>query len=266
MKTKIIFVLLVTFFLANSNIILVNNIINTRETQLEISPKSSYYYDIAYGEYTNVHGSSDNDDKIDWQFSSSKTNIGITAMAMTYSNYLIFQSSGSFQYSLLSPGNYYAANGAFRPPSSDTWYIVFLNNDSDHQTTTLTYSAVIDTDYYGDSDDDDDTDTGGDTSYSSWTETSGGSLIGMLILVVLPITAIGALVIVPPLLIHKKRKKKKRSSAQITERASLQYLPPSIVSQVPPNVPTQGNLCYCTKCGDKCIKGDSFCKKCGNKL
>ena len=56
----------------------------------------------------------------------------------------IWQSDTSAaEYTVLSPGVYYQDSGDFYVPYKDTWYIVFLNKDSDQETTTVSITVNI---------------------------------------------------------------------------------------------------------------------------
>jgi len=96
-----------------------------------------------YNEYVSVSISANQFGKIQWSFSGSNTNVGITVRAMEYSEYLDFVGGYSYTYYSLSSGSYYSASGTWTPSKQAVWYIIFWNHDSVMQSTYLIYSATL---------------------------------------------------------------------------------------------------------------------------
>ncbi|MHA1775941.1 MAG: Loki-CTERM sorting domain-containing protein [Promethearchaeota archaeon] len=106
-------------------------------TVLNYGEWAGYYWDDAAG-----------NDEISWSFSSSNSYVGITVMMMDSANYYNFDNGYSYTYYPQSSGNFISDSGTFTVPYSDTWYVIFVNWDSDMQSTMLTYSGSITYNYF----------------------------------------------------------------------------------------------------------------------
>ncbi|MFX1314091.1 MAG: hypothetical protein ACFFHD_16005 [Promethearchaeota archaeon] len=159
------------------------------------NPKLSYVATVDYNEYVSIYSSSPcgSGDEFYWEFSGSNHYVGITVMAMDSSEYYNFQYGYTYYYYSQSNGNYYGDSGSFYPTYTDTWYIVFVNWDSDVQSTVLTYSGSV---YYGDDGDGDGDGNGGIPIFI---------IIGIIIAIVAAISITG-------LIIYKVKKKKREPS------------------------------------------------------
>jgi len=107
------------------------------EQPLELS--SSDY--LEYGDYVEKHGYATN--TIEWSFRSGKSYIDITVYVMDDDNFDLIE-YGGYEKTELSSGYWDEDEGTWTPPSSDTWYVVFINRDPDEEGTTLTYDAEFD--------------------------------------------------------------------------------------------------------------------------
>jgi parallel beta-helix repeat protein len=73
---------------------------------------------------------------IDWYFKSHNPDIGVKVLVMTKSNYLKFiLNSSNFDHYLVSDGTYTLDKGHFGVPYEGDWYLVFLNDDPDMEST-----------------------------------------------------------------------------------------------------------------------------------
>lgn len=75
--------------------------------------------------------------RLKWKFNGSNTAIEIVVHLLNEENFTIWKTTGVFAGIPLSPGAY-MDSGAIDIPYNDLWYIVFFNDDSDQQPTTLT--------------------------------------------------------------------------------------------------------------------------------
>jgi len=106
-------------------------------------PKSSYADEVNYGEWVGIYWSyPDSNDYIDWSFNGSNSYVGITVIAMDDTNFWNFDNGYSYTCYNLSSGAYYIDSGTFYPPYEDQWYIIFMNEDPDMQSTYLTYEGT----------------------------------------------------------------------------------------------------------------------------
>ena len=106
-------------------------------------PKSSYADEVNYGEWVGIYWSyPDSNDYIDWSFNGSNSYVGITVIAMDDTNFWNFDNGYSYTSYSLSSGAYYIHSGTFYPLYEDQWYIIFMNEDPDMQSTYLTYEGT----------------------------------------------------------------------------------------------------------------------------
>lgn len=136
-----IFTLLIINIAAISFCITINENFQTADSQN--TPKSASYSTLNYGyfDYDQIRASSV--DNISWSFSSSNASVDIYVIAMNSANFSKFNTTQSGSYTTLSPGNSTNATGIFSPGYLDTWYIVYLNNDTSKQSTILSYNTTL---------------------------------------------------------------------------------------------------------------------------
>ncbi|GAG27359.1 unnamed protein product, partial [marine sediment metagenome] len=78
---------------------------------------------------------------VHWEFSGSNNYVGIILWVMDSENYAKFQNlEVPDTFYIESDGSYYVDSGDFSPPQTATWYFLFVNFDSDEESTILTYS------------------------------------------------------------------------------------------------------------------------------
>ena len=70
-----------------------------------------------------------------WSFTGSNSYVGITVRVMDANNYSRFQNRIAYNYYIFSDGSKYIDSGEWTIPYTDTWYTVFINVDSDQQST-----------------------------------------------------------------------------------------------------------------------------------
>lgn len=116
---------------------------HTLSTENQNKPISSSSGLLEYGQFCYDHIHTNSMDNISWSFSSSNPNVSIYVMAMDFDNFSLFNLTQSSFAKTLSPGNLKTDMGTFTPNYPDTWYIVYLNNDSDEQSTSLTYNTTL---------------------------------------------------------------------------------------------------------------------------
>ncbi|MHA1371713.1 MAG: PKD domain-containing protein [Promethearchaeota archaeon] len=85
--------------------------------------------------------STDGGDIINWAFQGTNPSVGITAMAMDSASFSNLVASNPFTYYPLSGGTLTSDSGNFTVPYTDSWYIVFANNDIDQEPTDIIWSA-----------------------------------------------------------------------------------------------------------------------------
>lgn len=147
---KIIFIVVNMVFFMNIfyiPMISINNLDlnhrNSRDIIISTDPDSGVK-DLAYGEYVVVDSEKERAVDFHWEFSSSKANIGIIVYGMENSSFTYdFLLNHTTNLLLLSDGSKSEDSGVWEIDDKDMWYIVFLNNDTDMQSTTLTYSVEM---------------------------------------------------------------------------------------------------------------------------
>ena len=232
-RKKVFFLFLISIVIFNAFIMYHNNvkrIIIYQERKPQIQP--SYESSLAYGEYVYFYANAGEDDKFKWVFSGTNSYIGITVFAMTNTEFLKFQNLQTFYAYRLSNGSYYRASGIFYPPSSDTWYIVFLNVDPDNQTTYLTYDV--------------DVDRGDDSLFES------------IFIPIITIIIIGSIIGGAIEISNKQKKKREAETLEKTEH----WLKPDII----PPEQADYDIKYCSQCGSPQKMDAIYCVKCGNKF
>lgn len=232
-KTILILILVLITFIGFSIFSFIP--INSDNPDLQINDiKLKTEASIGYGGYAYFYAEADEEDRIDWEFSGSNNYVGITVYAMTDAEFSKFQYLLTFYAYTLSNGSYIRDSGTFKPRSHDTWYVVFLNSDSDMQTTYLTYDVDF-------------------IRGKLWYEI----LLGPIIV----ITVIGSVLGVVIVLVKKAKTEKEAEKSKILAQDRI-----SIEST---NVKTQqihSDIKYCTKCGSLQKIEAIYCEKCGNKF
>ncbi|MGV9172085.1 MAG: DUF7575 domain-containing protein [Promethearchaeia archaeon] len=133
--------------------------------KVEKNPQSAMYEILDYNNYTAT--SNDAEYEIGWEYSSSNANVSITVVAMdnsAYSSFDYYVNDADYdleqaleyvsQYYSLCSGFPVENNGTWDVPQQDTWYILFLNQDSDKESTELTYQVSWDPGEYDEYDPD----------------------------------------------------------------------------------------------------------------
>ncbi len=86
----------------------------------------------------------DADHNIVWEFKSSDEDVCITVLIMDEENGGKFEDEESFEADVESDGDETEDSGEYKIEDAGTYYIVFLNNDSSMQKTTVDYKVVFD--------------------------------------------------------------------------------------------------------------------------
>jgi len=193
----------------------------------------NYEASLPYGSYIYFHQIADENYEIKWEFSGSNSYVGIKVYAMTDLEFDKFQNLQTFYSYQLSDGSYIRDSGTFTPRSHDDWYVVFLNADSDMQTTYLTY----------------DVDFVQDTS-------SLLIIVGILIACLAVGGIIGAYIF-----IHNNKKRK-----LLIQEASQTIVPSSNQEQKEPIKNYNQNIQFCTSCGSPRRSENAYCGNCGKKF
>ena len=148
------------------------------------NPSDSATTTLDYNHYIYLYSTAEYNNKIDWSFSGDNQYVGITVYAMEEDEYLEFKSGGSAALYTLSSGDYISDSGTFTVPYDDVWYIVFLNEDSDQESTYLTYSATLHTSSTSDDDDSSSSSSSSsDTSSSSYSSLSDNLFTYIIIII-----------------------------------------------------------------------------------
>ncbi|MFW9882084.1 MAG: hypothetical protein ACFFG0_54160 [Candidatus Thorarchaeota archaeon] len=227
-KTKYFVVFLGFIVFLNASLLFHNNfkeIFTVQEKKFQIQP--SHESSLAYGEYIYYYSNAGENDKLKWEFSGSNSYVGITAFALTDTEFYKFQTYQAFYAYTLSDGSYYKDSGTFSPPSYDKWYVVFLNADPDMQITYLTYNVVVDRGFNLD-----------------------------LVSIIVPII-IGGIIVGVLIYLFKKKKEEVKP---VTEIKSVPTSSKSRHSEM------KENLKYCSQCGSSQKMNAVYCVKCGSKF
>lgn len=230
-KTFLILILILSTFISFSIFSLIpinSDNFYSQNDNIKLSSEAS----IGYGGYTYFYAEADEEDRFDWEFDGSNSYVGITVYAMTDAEFYKFQKFLTFYVYTLSDGSYIRDSGTFKPRSDDTWYVVFLNDDSDMQTTYLTYDVDL-------------------VRGNDWFE----SFLGPIIFIII----IGSVIGVVAELSKKSKKKgdeKIIKEDRIDNKEALKSVTQSLTT-------TLYNPKYCTQCGAPQEKRAKFCEKCG---
>lgn len=227
--TKKKFIFLLTIILFSISIAKTSEEKTSNPDTLYLSFESS----LSYGHYVYVHQIADENYEIRWEFSGSNINIGINVYAMTDLEFSKFQNYQSCSVYKLSDGSYSRDSGTFNPRSNDSWYVVFLNADSDMQITYLTYNV----------------------DFIEVPLLSGG-IIGLIIAVLAVGGIIGAFVAVSKKIAKEKPHKQEVSQKIIS--SSDQYQKELIENAQ--------SVKFCTYCGITHRIDAVYCYSCGRKF
>lgn len=179
-------------------------------------------------EYLYVWDESKKDETITWSFQGSNNYVGIYVMAMDSDDFDYFDYGFSLFYYELSDGGYYIHSGTFNVPYDETWYIVFLNDDLDIESTYLDYEVSF--------------------NHSS----SIGLIVGIVV------GAIVGLAIVAGIIISINRKKSKGEPIQQPIQQPTQE-----TQDVEQTSTVDSNVKFCVSCGSKSNVSVAFCENCG---
>jgi hypothetical protein len=188
---------------------------------------------LSYGDYYSASGYASL--RIRWSFDSSNTYVGITVIAMDAESYALFLALESYSYYTLSNGNYRTASGTFTVPQGGDWYVLFMNFDSDHQTTYLTFDVTF----------------------------IGISPLVIILAVIIIIAVIGTILGIV-LGTRKKRRAKKMAIKQNIIPDQPKAKPTS--SQIDQTQSQNTNWVSCPNCGEKSVPGTKFCAYCGIEM
>lgn len=230
-KTILILILILITFIGFSIFSFIPNnldIPDVKTSDFELNEEAS----LGYGGYAYFYAEADEEDKFEWEFDGSNNYVGITVYAMTDAEFSKFQNLLTFYAYTLSNGSYFRDSGTFKPRSHDTWYVVFLNRDSDLQITYLTYDVDI-------------------VRGNNWLETFLGPLIAIII--------IGS-IIGGGVEMSRKSKKKKEGKIITDDRIDSKE---GQKTEAQTLTTTVYDLKYCTRCGVPQEKLAKFCEKCG---
>ena len=193
----------------------------------------NYESSLPYGSYLGVHKIADENYEIRWEFSGSNNYVGIKVYAMTDLEFDKFQNLQTFYSYQLSDGSYYEASGTFIPRSYDDWYVVFLNADSDMQTTYLTY----DVDFI-----------------------EGPSLLGMIVVTIIAFLVVGGIIGACVVVFNKKTKEKRRKQDICQEIIPISYQSQNAI------IENGQGVKFCTYCGKAQRIDAAYCENCGRKF
>lgn len=205
-----------------------NTIIQNEVVQLH----PSYEASLSYGEYAYFSTEADKGDKFHWEFSGTNSYVGIKVYAMTDSEFYKFQNYQTFYSYKLSDGSYYRDSGTFRVTSYDTWYLVFLNADSDMQTTYLTYDLEIE-------------------------RAVDFTPIIVAIVIIVVCSVISILIGIA----YRQKNKREVQPVYAPVQPQLYSKPVTITLPQPNNI-----IKFCSQCGTPQQRDVIYCAKCGNKF
>ncbi|MFX0019956.1 MAG: right-handed parallel beta-helix repeat-containing protein [Promethearchaeota archaeon] len=153
-KQKIILDIVILIILTLNITILALNItfdsLNSERKKEGIKASGGYGQTLNYRDFTEIKYTASNLYGIEWSFTSHNAQVGIKALAMDNLNYQKFMLNKSkIKYHLLSNGEKSHDQGCFAIPYENTWFIIFLNDDPDQESTEIdidwdvTYNPVL---------------------------------------------------------------------------------------------------------------------------
>jgi len=204
-----------------------------------VTSANAYNVTLNYNQYAHVSVTAGSGDEVNWDFSGSNHYVGIHVIAMTAADFDHFVYGGTYYYYTLSDGSYYSDQGTFKPDTSDTWYILFINVDSDKMSTSLTYNVNV---------------------YNPMTT------FFIILVVVMVIAAIAGTVSQ-----SRRRREQIATPAAQQQQIIIQqqvYAPPPAqpVQQAQPPQPAQPSHRYCLDCGAPIDPNAMYCESCGKQL
>ena len=252
--TKKPFLILLIFI----NISIISNIALVNEEEIILDQEKSEFRSASsttldYLDYVVKYSYCDSGDYIEWDFEGSNSLIGIKVQAMDYDNYDDFSDGIPYSSYELSDGSYYKHDGEWDIPYNDEWYIVFINDDGDMQTTVLEYDV-----YFHIADD--------------YTDPYPYFFVYMILIIALIAIAAFFVIALPIIIVKKvsKNKDKRRpASPSVYTYADVQRTPPATTlpasQPLPVGVPIQEDQ-FCSECGSRKDQGAVFCRNCGSKF
>jgi len=193
----------------------------------------NYESSLPYGYCIGVHAKVDEYFEIRWEFSGSNSLVGIKVYAMIDTEFAKFKNSQSFNSYQLSDGSHVQDSGTFIPKSNNEWYIVFLNADSNHQTTYLTY----DVDFI-----------------------DKVSILPFLVGLIIFISVVGVIIGVLVVVLHKKAMKKRQMQELDQE------IPPVSHQIQRESIENAQSVKFCTNCGKIRRNDTAYCENCGKQF
>lgn len=233
-------------------------------TSVQAEPLTSKAATLDYDEYVALYqNDAEKGGTIEWSFEGSNDYVGIEVWMFTVSEYNAFISGNSANGYQLSDGEYYIDSGTFTIPTSDDWYIVFWNTDSDEQSTYLTYEATYYAPGYEDDEVSDDTDYGGDDS-------SSDDMFYVILGLIVVLGFVGCCLSSIIFMVRKRKMSSTVSRPPITPahpaqpvQTQLAPAPQPIAPQRPETEP-EPEARFCPNCGAKST--GRFCEACGSEI
>ena len=93
--------------------------------------------ELAFGEYLYYNYSAAGNDILNWEYTSSNINIGARVYALDALNFGYFEVDDPSYKWVLADTESSSDSGSFTIPYTDTWYLVYINLDTDEETTIL---------------------------------------------------------------------------------------------------------------------------------
>ncbi|MFX1574850.1 MAG: zinc-ribbon domain-containing protein [Promethearchaeota archaeon] len=151
---------------------------------------------------------------------------------MTASEFYKFQNLQTFYAYKLSDGSYHRDSGIFKITSYDTWYLVFLNADSDMQTTYLIYNFEVER-----------------------------AVDFTPIIVTIAIIAVCLIISILIVVAYRRKKKREEQPVYVPIQPHLSRKPVTTTKSQKNNT-----IKFCTQCGTPQPMDAIYCVKCGNRL
>jgi hypothetical protein len=222
--------IILCFFLSLSNIIPLSIGITT-------DPDSGTKT-LSYSEYVIVDSDRERAADFHWEFKSSKSHIGIIVLGMDDEGYDNFKLNYSAGIQILSDGSKSEDSDTWEITYKDMWYIVFLNNDTDKESTTLTYSVE---------------------KYKM--------LDPMLIFVIVLVISLSVLSGLTPYIVKKLKSRKSDQEVKKYKKKSKKFFDSIEEAPIDLTEPSTALITHCPFCGKE-VKDTSeeICEFCGSNL